>query len=256
MQTLAVKSDPPESLKPVRRVRLYEQVIERLLAYVHDGRLQAGERLPTERQLARQLGVSRVSVREAIVALQVHGVVEVRHGGGIFLRPESALQRPITDLLQKRHRLPEILEVRETLECKLAELAALRRTDGDLHAIDEAIAAMEVAIGRGLLPDDADAAFHRAVTSAGRNSLLAQLMESLSDAIRETRLESLAQPGRPFRSLAGHRRISEAIRQGDPRAAATAMRRHLRVVSNLWLLRWQPVPAGHAEEGSQVSAER
>jgi GntR family transcriptional repressor for pyruvate dehydrogenase complex len=86
------------------------------------------------------------------------------------------------------------------------------------------------------------------------SSLIAQLMESLSGAIRETRLASLAQPGRPSRSLAGHRRISEAIRRGDPRAAATAMRRHLRVVSNLWLLRWQPAPGSQAEDESESSA--
>jgi GntR family transcriptional repressor for pyruvate dehydrogenase complex len=111
---------------------------------------------------------------------------------------------------------------------------------------------MELAIGGGILPDDADAAFHRAVTAAARNSLLAHLTESLSTAILETRLESLAQPGRPTRSLAGHRQISEAIRRGDPRAAAAAMRRHLRLVSNLWLLRWHPAAEPHMDAEPQA----
>ncbi|MGH9067503.1 MAG: FadR/GntR family transcriptional regulator, partial [Acidimicrobiales bacterium] len=85
---------------------------------------------------------------------------------------------------------------------------------------------------------EGDAAFHRAVTAAAKNEVMAHLMAVISDPIIESRLESLSEPGRPPRSLASHQRIAAAIERGDSRAAATAMRRHIRLVSDVALLRW------------------
>jgi GntR family transcriptional regulator, transcriptional repressor for pyruvate dehydrogenase complex len=227
-----------QHLTPVTRARVYEEVVRRLRDYVSEGGLERGDRLPPERELAERLGVSRVSIRQALVALEVNGWVEVRHGDGTYLRWPAALGGSMHKLLEKRRRLPEVLEAREALETKLAELAAERRTDDDLRAINDALDDMAADIKGGGIGADADAAFHHAIVVAARNAVLARLMESIADLIHETRMESLSEPGRPPRSLAAHHKIANAIRAGEPRKSAAAMRRHLRVVADTTLLHW------------------
>lgn len=229
-----------EVLRPVSRQRLYEQVVEQLRAYVTDEGLRAGDRLPPERELATRLGVSRVSIKQAIVVLEVQGLVDVRHGGGTYLRRDSLLVEPVDALVDRKRRLPDVLEAREALETKLAELAALRRTEGDLVEIDSALAEMQRQVEAGELGIEGDRRFHAAVTAAARSSLLAQFMRSIAEQIAESRQESLRQHGRPRRSLGQHQRIAEAIRTGDSRAAASAMRRHVHTVSEVRLLGWEP----------------
>jgi GntR family transcriptional regulator, transcriptional repressor for pyruvate dehydrogenase complex len=227
------------ALRPIQRPRLYEELAARLRAHIQESELAPGDRLPSERELAERLGVSRVTVKQAIVALEVQGVLDVRHGGGIYLRRRE-VGEPLQRLLERRLRLPETLEARETLECKLAELAALRRTNRDLEAMDRALVEMERDITRGGIGAQQDADFHRAITLAARNVVLAKLMEGLAEKIHETRIESLSEPGRPPRSLAAHRKIIEAIRRSDPDASGAAMREHLKVVADVRLMRWKP----------------
>jgi GntR family transcriptional regulator, transcriptional repressor for pyruvate dehydrogenase complex len=228
---------PPRALRPLHRSRLYEQLVERLLALVHELDLKPGDRLPPERELSADLGVSRASVRQALVVLEVQGLVEVRHGEGAILldqKPDSAVLSAVT---AHRRRLPEVIEAREALEVQLASLAAQRRTQQDLDRIDHALTAMEDEIAHGERGLSGDELFHGAVTAAARSGLLADLMSEISAAIRESRVESLSQPDRPRQSLASHQAIAEAIRAGDPDAAATAMRDHIRLVSDVALLR-------------------
>ncbi len=227
-------------LRPAWRVRLYEQVERQLRQYIRDAQLKPGDRVPTERELAAQLAVSRGSVRQAIVSLQVQGLIEVRHGDGMYvLRPNAQLE-PVTQLLERRRRLPEILEARATLETSLASLAAERRTDKDLENIWAGIHQMEEEIKNGALGAEGDAAFHWAVTVAAKNEVLAHLMTVIQAPIEESRLESLSEPGRPRMSLNGHKRIAAAIEQGNPRLAANAMKRHIKQTSDVSLLRWEP----------------
>jgi GntR family transcriptional repressor for pyruvate dehydrogenase complex len=229
-----------DGLRRISRQRLYEQVVDQLRTYVTDRGLRTGDRLPPERELAERLGVSRVSIKQAIVVLEVQGLVDVRHGGGTYLRRDSLDTEPVEALVDRKRRLPDVLEAREALETKLAELAAHRRTAGDLAEIDAALSLMRREIAAGELGIDGDRRFHAAVTAAARSSLLAQFMRSIAEQIAESRQESLRQPGRPLRSLAQHQRIADAVRAGDPRAAASAMRRHVRTVSRVRLLGWEP----------------
>ncbi|MFI7278103.1 FadR/GntR family transcriptional regulator [Streptomyces sp. NPDC049879] len=229
-----------DALRPMARTRLYEQVVERLRSHVADGGLRAGDRLPPERELAQRLGVSRASVRQAIVVLEVQGLVEVRHGGGTYLVGDSLDAEPVERLMERRRRLPDVLEAREALETKLAELAAERRTEDDLTAIAAALDHMEREIAGGGHGVEGDRLFHAAVTAAAHSALLAEFMRSIAEQIAESRTESLRQPGRPARSLAQHRAIQEAIAAGRPGPAATAMRRHVRTVAKVRLLSWDP----------------
>ncbi len=225
------------ALRPVPRSRLYEQLVERLLTLIRELELTAGDRLPSERELAAGMGVSRASVRQALIVLEVQGLVDVRHGEGAVLldtRPDATV---LSAAQAHARRLPEVIEAREALEVKLAALAAERRTEEDLTRIDDALDGMEKDIVRGGRGLQGDERFHAAVTAAARSALLADLMAGISAAIRESRIESLSQPDRPQESLASHRRIAAAIRAGDSPAAGEAMAEHIRLVSDVALLR-------------------
>jgi GntR family transcriptional repressor for pyruvate dehydrogenase complex len=224
-------------LRPVSRPRLYEQVAQQILAWVRDTDLRAGDRLPPERDLAARLGVSRATVSQALVAMEVVGIVHVRHGDGAVLVDSSGSSRLVDALRGHAQQLPDIIDAREALESKLAALAAVRRTDEDLARIDAALADMERDIEAGGRGVEGDESFHGAVTLAGHSPLLHRLMSEISDLVRETRIESLSQPGRPRESLDGHRAIADAIRGQDPDAAAAAMRAHVDKVSDVALLR-------------------
>ncbi|RVU26057.1 FadR family transcriptional regulator [Streptomyces antnestii] len=230
-----------DALRPMTaRPRLYEQVLDRLRAYVADGGLRTGDRLPPERDLAARLGVSRASVKQAIVVLEVQGLVESRHGGGTYLLRDSLDAEPVEHMVERRRRLPDVLEAREALETKLAELAAERRTDEDLAALRDALDRMAADIDGGGHGVEGDRLFHAAVTAAAHSALLAEFMRSIADQVTESRTESLRQPRRPARSLAQHRAILDAIETGRPAQAAAAMRRHVRTVAKVRLLDWDP----------------
>ncbi len=224
-------------LRPVARPRLYEQVAQQVLEWVRESGLGVGDRLPPERELASRLGVSRATVSQALVAMEVVGVVAVRHGDGAVLLDAPGSSRVADALRRHAQRLPEIIEAREALESKLAELAAVRRTEEDLAAIDRALEVMARDIGAGGRGVEGDEQFHAAVTQAGHSGLLERLMGEISDLVKETRIESLSQPDRPRESLEGHRRIATAIRSRDPEAASAAMRDHVMKVSDVALLR-------------------
>jgi GntR family transcriptional repressor for pyruvate dehydrogenase complex len=228
------------ALRPLERSRLYEDLGERLGQFARESKMALGDRFPPERELAQQLRVSRTSVRQAMVVLQALGFVDVRHGEGIFLRRMRGFGESLPKLLERRRRLPEVLEAREALEVKLAELAAARRTKEDLAAMQAALRIMEKEIKIKGIGTDGDAAFHHAIAAAARNDVLLHLIDAMADAIQETRVESLSEPGRPPRSLEAHRRILRAIEAGTPSKAAAAMRKHLRQVADVSLLRWQP----------------
>ena len=225
------------SLGRVRRQRLYEQIAQQLYEHIKEAGLRPGDRLPPERELASRLRVSRASLAQALVALEVLGIISVRHGDGAVVVEHSSDRQVVTALRAHRDRLPEVLEARIALEVKLASLAAVRRTEADLRSIDQTLLAMAADIEAGGRGVEGDEQFHAAVTAAGHSALLARLMHEISELIRESRLESLAQPGRPAASLAGHQRVADAIRDQDGARAAAAMEAHIELVSDVAVLR-------------------
>jgi GntR family transcriptional regulator, transcriptional repressor for pyruvate dehydrogenase complex len=226
-----------EQLRPVTRPRLYEVIVEQLCAYIADNEMGPGDRLPAERDLAAKLGVSRASLSQALVALEVQGVLSVRHGDGAVLIRRPAEERAIKALREHADRIPDIIEAREALEVKLVGLAAARRSDAEMAAIDAAIEKMEAEVDAGERGVVGDEMFHEAITAAAHSSLLAKLMHEISGLIKETRIESLSQEDRPRASLEGHRRIADAVRKQDPQEASQAMADHIRLVSDVALLR-------------------
>ncbi|HEV3100817.1 MAG TPA: FadR/GntR family transcriptional regulator [Candidatus Dormibacteraeota bacterium] len=236
------------ALRPLERTRLYEDVGERLGEFVRESGMVPGDQFPAERDLARQLRVSRTSVRQSFVVLQALGFVDVRHGEGVFLRRTRGFGESLTKLLERRRRLPDVLEAREALEVKLAELAAAHRSEQDLTSMKAALTQMQSEIAAGGVGIEGDAAFHHAIALAARNEILLHMIDAMAEVIQESRVESLSEPGRPPRSLEAHRRILAAIEARITELAAEAMRLHLRVVADVSLLRWQPEVSGDDDD--------
>lgn len=231
---------PAASLRRVERAPLYEVILDRLRDYARDAGLRRGAQLPSERDLAEQLGTSRASVKQALVVLEVQGLVETRHGGGTFLLQDELSAESVTTLVDRRARLPYVMEARAGLECQLAELAAQRRSETDLELMEESLRHMAADVAGTGNGAEGDRMFHKAIADAGRNPLLARFLAEIATEINETRVESLRQPGRPAQSLRQHQAIVDAIRLQDPRRARQAMLRHLRSVGDVRLMKWAP----------------
>lgn len=231
------KKTATQQISRMSRPRLYEQLVEQLLDFIEAAELGPGDLLPAERDLAERLGVSRATLAQALVALEVLGVIDVQHGTGAVLVYRPNVPAVLKGLREHRSRLPEIVEARSTLEVKLAALAAGRRTESDLKAIDAALQVMAEEVASGAKGARGDELFHQAVTAAAHSGVLAQLMTFIAEMILESRLESLGQPGRPEQSLASHRKIAEAIREQNAEAAAAAMLEHIDLVSDVALLK-------------------
>jgi GntR family transcriptional repressor for pyruvate dehydrogenase complex len=212
---------------------LAERVSLALMDTIASGRLAPGDRLPSERDLGEQFGVSRTVVREAVRGLQARGVLKVQPGRGaeVVALPASQITETFTLFLRGADTQQvidgeHISEVRETLEIKLAELACRRATREDLELMEAAIAAMagDTDVERA---SKYDMEFHRLIASATKNMLFVVLLDSLGGVLMELRRRSLAVEGRRDGAVAEHRRILDALRAGDVAAARTAMADHL-----------------------------
>jgi GntR family transcriptional regulator, transcriptional repressor for pyruvate dehydrogenase complex len=219
-------------LKQVRIPRVYSLVVEQIRALIESGQLKAGDKLPTERSLAEQLGVSRSSVREALSALEVLGVIHSRQGLGNFIAENVENDLPeeqFEDLIVEGGTI-EILEARQLFEPGLAALAARRRTESDLAIIRACVTEMERRLAEGVDSWEPDWGFHVAVANACHNPVVASIEDLITQRVsgrlwqlmRERNYASV--PDRPAQYLNRHRLIYEAIERGDPLAAEAAMR--------------------------------
>jgi GntR family transcriptional repressor for pyruvate dehydrogenase complex len=222
-------ADRTPQLRPVDRKPLYEQVSDRLREFVDVNNLQPGDRLMTERELAQQLSVGRSSVREAITALRIQGMVEVRHGDGIYLlrRPEDLISTLATELVETHIDHPYIWETRQALETQCARLAATRATPGDLRKLGRSLKTLEAEIAQGNPGLDGDRQFHLGVAESSHNPILIRLLTGIRESLDRTSETSLTRAGQPAKSLAQHQIIYDAIKARHPTEAADAMLAHL-----------------------------
>jgi GntR family transcriptional repressor for pyruvate dehydrogenase complex len=220
-------------LEPVRRSRLYEGIVGQIQAVILDGRLQPGDRLPPERTLAETVRVSRTSVREALRALELRGLIEGRQGGGTFVKSVSAdeLARPMTAaLLAGKREVAELFELREMIEPAIARKAAERAAPHHLAELERILEEQRARVERGEPYPDQDAAFHYTVALAADNAALLRLVNVIMELLRESRATYYRSGARPRRSLEGHRMLLDALRAHDPDRAESVMREHIGVV--------------------------
>lgn len=207
-----------------------EQIIRTLTEYFFSGDFAGGSRLPSERQLAESLGVSRAAVREAIQSLGLLGVVEIRQGDGTYLKSSGSdiLPRVIEwGLFLGERRIMDLVEARQQLEISLAGLAARRVSETEAHQLRALLARMDDCADAGAFVE-ADIEFHSTIAQAARNTALADMLGNITSLLRVWMTRSLHAAGETASSNAEHRVIVEAILAKDARAAQAAMRRHLR----------------------------
>ena len=222
----------------VRRKRLFEDVAGQIRKLIAEGALQPGDLLPPERQLAERFGVSRNSVRDALRVLELTGLVVTRHGEGNVVADVSAetLVAPISLLLVRKRKLViELLDVRKMLEPGLAARAARHATREQIDALEDILRRQREKAARGESTVEEDSQFHYTIALAAQNSVVLKLLDVLMDLLRETRARSLQVAGRLERSLAGHRRVLEAIKARDAAAAERAVRKHLEEIASIVL---------------------
>lgn len=219
------------------RRNLTQMVIAELRERIASGRLKAGDRLPTEQALIRELEVSRTVVREAIAALRADGLVQPRQGIGVFVL-EPARAAPGLSLLSedagKISSVIETLELRAAVEIEAAGLAAVRRSPAQEAKIRERYEEIAAAIARGETAEEADFAFHLAIAEATNNRHFREFFEFLGRrTIPRSQLPSrsdspLRSPAYVRQLQAEHEAILSAIRRADAEAAREAMRIHLK----------------------------
>jgi len=217
--------------KVIQASRLYEQIVQQIEASILNGELGEGSQLPAERDLAKQFGVSRTAVREAIKALQEKGLVDAFPGRGTFVTNgnSNSMRRSLDRIIKSGEPdgLAYLAEVREILEPEIAALAAVRATDQDLAAMREALDVMESARQDSDAFIEADLDFHLALAEAAANPIVLSLIDSIVGLLREQRSRIFSIGGGPERGQHHHKRILEAIGRHDPQGARAAMQAHL-----------------------------
>jgi DNA-binding FadR family transcriptional regulator len=254
-------------IQAVESTRLYRQIAGQIAALIDNREFPAGSRLPPERELAVLLGVSRTSVREAIIALELAGRVEVRVGTGIFVTdPGSARRRDAgagspTSAVDDGGAGPfDLLAARAMIEGEVAALAARNIRKSDLAALRETIARMREHADDFARRDAADREFHVLIAEATRNGALPTAVAGLWDQRRGelwTRIEDhFHTPALREKTLLDHEAIVAALEAHDADAAREAMHRHLRRVAREFQRRWDETGGGSKKGGTRGTAKR
>lgn len=222
-------------LQTVEPQRLYRQIAEQVRSLIAGGEFAGGSRLPAERDLAKQLGVSRPSVREALIALEVEGWVEVRTGSGVYVLDRTAknakANRTHAQIPPTEWGPLELIRARRVVEGEIAALAAAQAKRKDTDTMARAIDAMRADADRNVMPLDGDRAFHTAIVQACGNVVLIETVQGFWDSRRGPLFERLGgyfETVDSWRSaIAEHEVIHAAIRARDAQAARAAMHEHL-----------------------------
>jgi GntR family transcriptional repressor for pyruvate dehydrogenase complex len=223
------------AFKPARRATLSEDICQQLVNQIAAGELAPGSKLPPEHELMEMFSVGRSSVREALRALALLGLVETRQGYGACVagQSESFLGKTLTwtSLANVRTNL-EIVEAREVIETGVAQIVAARATPYDVELLEQLLADMEADLSDMMGFAEMDVSFHTSLAEIAGNRLLSQFIVSLRGLLHQTIIEDLKKSADLARiSLDQHREIVDAIKKGNPDLAGRAMKYHLRDVS-------------------------
>lgn len=223
---------------PVKNTKVYEQVIEQIKDMVFSGKIKKGDKLPPERELVEQLQASRASIREAIRALQIVGIIECRQGGGNYIKEnfEESLFEPLSIMFVLQNSKPiEILELRKVIEVETAALAAEKITKEELEEIAEIIDKMKASSNEEI-NSELDKEFHHKVAAASRNFLVLSILKAVSflidSFIKDARKRILKEKENKEILIQHHENLYKALLNGDGDKAALAMKTHLNFVTD------------------------
>jgi len=226
----------------VERVSVHNKVVELLVTYILEQGLQAGDKLPTERELATMMGVGRSTLREATRSLAAMGVIRIKPRGTYVGGGESSiLTQPFAwGLLMGAHSAREVIEARSVVETALTESAATNATDEDLTRLREALEAMHATVTEPEEYVSNDLAFHLAVARAGHNVILLHVVRTIQLVIRAWIEKVIREYERTPVSYDEHRLVYEAIQERDAARAREAMAAHLGAAGSRLLMTIPP----------------
>jgi GntR family transcriptional regulator, transcriptional repressor for pyruvate dehydrogenase complex len=225
-------------LRQVETKRLYQHIADQIRSLIQSGGFPAGGRLPPERDLAQQLGVSRPSLREALIALEIAGAVEIRKGSGVYVcrLPE----RPAASAIAAMGESPsELMQARAALEGSVIVIACAHVTPVWLGQLRATIDAMRAQVKAGRSPLEYDRAFHLCVAEMSGNSVMLRLVTELFDERHSPISSRLSGHSETIHTwgvaLLEHETIYRAIEERDPLAAQSAIRMHLKASEDRWI---------------------
>jgi GntR family transcriptional regulator, transcriptional repressor for pyruvate dehydrogenase complex len=224
-------------LKPVESRRLYQQIADQIRELIQHGGFDVGTRLPPERDLAQQLGVSRPSLREALIALDVEGSVEIRSGSGVYVcaRQEAAPRK--TAALGDSP--SELMQARSAIEGEVVVLACAHVTTAQLERMREIVRGMQQEIARRHAPVELDRQFHMTLAEMSGNSVMMRLVGELFDERHSPISAKIISRYETIRTwnaaLKEHEAILHALEARDPLTAQAAMRSHLKASELRWV---------------------
>ena len=222
----------------VDRKTLSKQIAEQLLAMLREGQLKPGDQLPPERELAARMQVSRPSLREALRALAIMNVLEVRQGAGTFV---TSLE---TDLLLEHldfvvslddSSLLDLFEARKIVELGIVDLAAQRITDEELAELEQGLSRTWKTVDDAAAFLEADADLHKAITRSARNPIMSRVIDSIDKLLLLSRSRTIELPGVRHRTAEDHEAIVTALAQRDAERAREAMLQHLNHVEQAFV---------------------
>lgn len=222
-------------LRVIKKTRIHEEVVTQIHQLIRQGKLKAGDQLPSERELAETFKVSRTSVREALRTLETKGLIISRTGMGNFVAdlPIESLVAPLAKLLiEEKAALADIFELRKLIEPHIAALAAERATIRDIERMKAILEKQSAAVSRGDTGLEADAELHFTIGKATQNQALEKLVSGLMEILSHSREESLQTLDRRKASIESHRKILSAIAQHNGTKAQEAMFRHIEQVED------------------------
>jgi len=216
--------------KPADTRRLYQQIADQLRAFIRDGRLATGARLPPERELALQLGVSRPSLREALIALEIDGRIEIRMGSGVYVcAPTQGMVDQATPAMGESP--SEVMQARTMLEGSVVALAAARMTPQNLARVKKRLTAMHQDGLHGRTQFENDRGFHTSIAKMTGNSVLVRLVGELFDSRHSpisSRMTARTEDSQAWKNaFVEHEAIYRALEARDPQAATAALSQHL-----------------------------
>ena len=229
-------------VNPIKKENLPEKIIREIKQLIDSGQMATGSRLPSERDLAGLLNVSRSSLREALKALSILGIIENRHGDGNFITTSSTdwPMEPLSIFLSvKRGAMIDLIDARQGLEITAAELAAQRRTHNDITRMSESIRKMRDTQKAPEKFYQSDLSFHRHLAAAAKNPVIADLLEKIYTLSNATRIE-IHQVDRHYHDyiaydIGEHEKLLSSIKDRNPQEAVACMSLHMKSIKQRYL---------------------
>src|SRR5262245_11201720 len=247
------------TVEPIDRSGITELVVQRIKELLGRGDLKAGSRLPPERELADMLHISRPSLRTALKALSVMGVINAKPGAGTYIAkslPEVFTEPMHFMTLINNTSVEELFEARRIIEAGLAELAAERATDPDIAALTREVVDMKATIND---PEEFlkhDVRFHQAMARAANNKLMSGIMDTVAQLLFHIRRQTITHESDLEEAIEWHEKIIAAMQKHDPKRAKEMLSGHLRWAQSAWAREHRPENNGQVEEDDKTGRKK